>query len=122
MRGDESRRAMMKEVTLAKQDTRCYADRRQYLIAAVHKRRKRIRQIAVKYKDGQCQVCGHNKCIDALEFHHNNSSGKDFSISEKGYTRSWTKVKEELDKCMLLCANCHRELHAHSAASMGNHG
>ena len=103
-------------MTLAKLDTRRYADRRQYLIAAVHKRRKKIRQMAVEYKGGQYVVCGYSRCIEALEFHHNNSSGKDFSISEKGYTRSWTKVKEELDKCMLLCANCHREVHAQSAA------
>ena len=68
--------------------------------------------MAVEYKGGSCAVCGYNRCIEALEFHHNNSSGKDFSISEKGYTRSWAKVKEELDKCMLLCANCHREIHA----------
>ncbi len=107
---------------MAKHDTRKYADRRQYLIAAVHKRRKKIRQMAIEYKGGQCQTCGYNRCIDALEFHHNNSSGKDFSISEKGYTRSWTKVKEELDKCVLLCANCHREIHAQSAASTGNRG
>lgn len=68
--------------------------------------------MAVDYKGGCCERCGYDRCIDALEFHHVNSSGKDFSISDKGYTRSWIKVKEELDKCMLLCANCHRELHA----------
>lgn len=105
---------------MARLDTRTYQGRRQYLITAVYKRRKKIRQMAVEYKGRSCQVCGYNRCIDALEFHHVNSSGKDFSISEKGYTRSWVRVKEELDKCMLLCANCHRELHAQSAASTGN--
>ena len=101
---------------MTKRDTRRYADRRQYLIAAVNKRRRKIRQTAIEYKGGRCQTCGYNRCIDALEFHHSNSSGKDFSISAKGYTRSWAKVKEELDKCILLCANCHREVHAQSAA------
>ena len=103
-----------------KVDRRKYSDRRQYLIKAVHKRRRKIRQMAIEYKGGQCESCGYNCCTDALEFHHTNSSGKDFSISDKGYTRSWNKVKEELDKCMLLCANCHRELHAKLAASSGN--
>ena len=111
-----------KEVTLVKLDTRKYSDRRLYLIGAVRKRRKEIRQMAVDYKDGRCQKRGYSRCIDALEFHHCDSSGKDFSISEKGYTRSWTKVKEELEKCMLLCAKCHREIHAQIAASAGNRG
>ncbi len=97
---------------MAKRDIRRYADRREYLIAAVHKRRRKIRLMAIEYKGGCCENCGYKCCNEALEFHHNNSSGKDFSISEKGYTRSWTKVKEELDKCTLLCANCHREIHA----------
>ena len=103
-----------------KVDRRKYSDRRQYLIKAVHKRRRKIRQMAIEYKGGQCESCGYNSCTDALEFHHISSSGKDFSISDKGYTRSWNKVKEELDKCRLLCANCHRELHAKLAASNGN--
>lgn len=49
--------------------------------------------------------------MEALEFHHKESSGKDFGISYKGYTRGWNKVREEIDKCLLLCANCHREIH-----------
>ena len=96
----------------AQKDNRRYAERREYLIEAVRKRRKKLRQLAVEYKGGKCQLCGYQKCIEAMEFHHRNSSVKDFGISHKGYTRSWTKVKEELDKCTMLCANCHREVHA----------
>ncbi|MDP2924154.1 MAG: hypothetical protein Q8O30_10625 [Candidatus Omnitrophota bacterium] len=96
---------------MAQCDKRRYVDRRQYLIAAVHKRRKKIRTMAVECKGGKCEKCGYDKCIDALEFHHRDHNAKDFSISKKGYTRSWQRVKEEIDKCMLVCANCHREIH-----------
>ena len=93
-------------------ERRTYADRRSYLIEAVRKRRKTIRSKALQYKGGRCQRCGYDRCMDALEFHHLTSSKKDFGISSKGYTRSWNKIRAELDKCMLLCANCHREIHA----------
>ncbi|MEA3306341.1 MAG: hypothetical protein U9Q34_00975 [Elusimicrobiota bacterium] len=93
-------------------DKRRYSDRREYLIEAVRKRRKKVRQMSIKYKGGKCQICGYDKCDEALEFHHINSSKKDFGISYKGYTRSWKRVKEELVKCVMLCANCHREVHA----------
>ncbi len=93
-------------------DKRKYRDRREYLIQVVQKRRKRIRETAIDYKGGRCQRYGYNRCIEALEFHHLESSDKDFGISEKGYTRSWEKIKEELDKCILFCANCHREVHS----------
>ena len=105
-----------------KVDRRKYSDRRQYLIAAVHTRRKKVRRMAVEYKGGKCEMCGYDRCVDALEFHHNDQSGKKFGISEKGYTRSWKMVKDELDKCVMICANCHRELHAKLAASGGNSG
>jgi len=78
--------------------------------------------MAVEYKGGKCEICGYDRCIEALEFHHKNTSSKDFGISAKGYTRSWKKVMEELDKCVIVCANCHRELHAKLAASRGNSG
>ena len=95
-----------------KKDKRKYGDRRTYLIDAVQKRRKKVRKMSIEYKGAKCCNCGYDKCYEALEFHHLNSGGKDFGISDKGYTRSWTKIKEELDKCVLLCANCHREIHA----------
>ncbi len=78
---------------------------------AVSKRRKDIKIKAVNYKGGCCQRCNYNKCIDALEFHHKNPNEKDFSIGGQGYTRNWEKIKIELDKCDLLCSNCHREEH-----------
>lgn len=56
-------------------------------------------------------LCGYSKCIAALDFHHTDPSKKDFGISSGGYTRSFEKIKDELDKCILVCANCHRELH-----------
>ena len=92
-------------------DKRKYAHRAEYLKAAVDRRRKQIRQMALEYKGGKCSICAYNRCIKALEFHHLESDKKDFGISSKGYTRSWQRVKEELDKCILLCANCHREAH-----------
>jgi 5-methylcytosine-specific restriction endonuclease McrA len=93
-------------------EKRTYQERRKYLLKAVQRRREKVRRMAVEYKGGRCQVCGYDRCIEALEFHHLNPTQKDFGISQKGYTRSWEKVKEEVDKCILLCANCHRECHA----------
>jgi hypothetical protein len=81
-------------------------------VDAVRKRRLKIKQMAVDYKGGKCEKCGYDKCIDALEFHHLNESEKEFGIGEKGHTRSWEDIKKELDKCVLLCANCHREEHS----------
>lgn len=78
---------------------------------AVQRRREKTKAILVEYKGGKCEVCGYHKCLSALEFHHIDSSEKDFGIGQKGYTRSIEKNKEEVDKCILVCANCHREIH-----------
>ena len=79
---------------------------------SVIKRRKKLKENAVIYKGGKCCICGYNKYFGALEFHHLNSFEKDFSISASGTTRSWERIKIELDKCICVCANCHREIHA----------
>ena len=100
-------------------EKRRYKDRREYMIRAVQKRRKLIKGQAIDYKGGQCEVCGYARCRDALEFHHLDGNNKSFGISEKGYTRSWGKVKAEIEKCLLLCSNCHRELHGGSLKIKG---
>lgn len=76
----------------------------------VAKRRKELKIKAVEYKGGKCEKCGYSNCINALEFHHKDGK-KDFGIAYKGYTRSWSSIKLEIDKCIMLCANCHREIH-----------
>ena len=105
---------------MAQKDNRTYAERREYLIAAVRKRRQKIRRMAIAAKGGICEKCGYDRYLEALEFHHLDDSNKNFGLSEKGYARFWKKVKKELEKCVLLCANCHREIHADIAAPDGN--
>ena len=56
-------------------------------------------------------VCGYNSCIAALEFHHRDPTQKDFTISKIKNRSFDMKVKQELDKCDLLCSNCHKETH-----------
>lgn len=72
--------------------------------------RKRVKAELVKYKGGKCQICGYNKCQEALDFHHLNPSEKDFTLS--GQHKSMELLKKETDKCILLCCRCHREVHA----------
>jgi len=93
-------------------DKRTYADRREYIIKAVAKRRKKLKLFALEYKGGKCQICHYDRCHRALELHHLDAKQKEFGIAYRGYTRSWDKVKVELDKCVLVCANCHREIEA----------
>lgn len=81
-------------------------------VEAVQRRRDKVKLMAVEYKGGKCECCGYDKYAGALEFHHLDPTKKDFGIGNKGYTRSWEKIKEELDKCIMVCANCHREVHA----------
>ena len=57
-------------------------------------------------------MCGYDRCQWALDFHHLDPSQKEFGISMDGITRSWERVQKELDKCVLVCSNCHREIHA----------
>lgn len=73
-------------------------------------RRMKMKQDLVAYKGGKCELCGYNKNVRALSFHHVDPTQKDFNISGK-YSYSLDKLKEEVDKCQLLCHNCHNEVH-----------
>ena len=72
--------------------------------------RREVKRKLIEYKGGKCQICGYNRCQEALEFHHLDPSQKDFTIS--GGTKSFESLKPEVDKCILVCANFHREIHA----------
>ncbi len=93
-------------------EERIYADRRKNNIKAVAKRRKKIRLMALEYLGNKCCFCGYDRCSAALDFHHRDASTKKFGLSQSGMTRSWERTREELDKCVLVCSNCHREIHA----------
>lgn len=92
-------------------EKRTYADRAEYLREAVKRRRKRLREMAREYGGGKCAICGYMKSTRALVFHHKDPDQKDFGLSVKGLTRSWDKMRKEIDKCILLCSNCHAEVH-----------
>jgi hypothetical protein len=74
-------------------------------------RRNNFKLKAIEYMGGKCADCGgvfHHKVFD---FHHLDPSEKDGRLTERLRCQSWNKLKEELDKCVLLCANCHRIRH-----------
>ena len=73
--------------------------------------RHKTKEELVKYKGGKCEICEYDKCIGALDFHHLDPSKKDFAISNSNIYKNLDKLKEEVDKCILVCANCHREIH-----------
>ena len=78
-------------------------------MAKTGERRRALRERAVSYKGGKCQICGYDKCPAAFEFHHIDNVLKNFSISTK--MQSWKVIKPELDRCALVCSNCHKEIH-----------
>lgn len=75
-------------------------------------RQRLFKRRCIEYKGGKCIRCNYDKCDAALEFHHTNPSEKDFSVAHARLTKFSIVVTKELDKCLLLCANCHREIHS----------
>ena len=71
--------------------------------------RKKIKQYIDDYKLSRgCSVCGYSKCARALEFHHNGD--KEFGIANAVKNKYGLKrIKREMDKCIILCSNCHKE-------------
>lgn len=83
--------------------------RKAYMAMKMTSFHRQTKKKAVEYKGGECERCGYDKSLAALVFHHRDPKEKDFRISEKN--RKWEQVEIELDKCDLLCSNCHHEEH-----------
>jgi hypothetical protein len=66
---------------------------------------------AVKYKGGKCDKCGYKKNLAALDFHHIDPNEKEENFQNIIRRSKWEDIKKELDKCVLLCRNCHSEIH-----------
>jgi transposase len=79
---------------------------------AVAARRRKVKETLVREHGGCCCVCGYARYTGALQFHHLDPAAKSYSLSERGISRSLGKAREEVAKCVLVCANCHAELEA----------
>ena len=73
------------------------------------RRRRKINLI--KVCGNCCNLCGYNKTINALEFHHIDPKEKKYGISSQGICHSLEEDLQEIKKCILVCSNCHREIH-----------
>ena len=88
--------------------------RRSLHVVSWHRRTK-IKLI--QYKGGRCEQCGYCKpCPSAFHFHHKDPKEKDFTVADK--TCSFERLKREVDKCALLCSNCHAEKHEEEYAEI----
>jgi len=74
--------------------------------------RRRAKARAVAHMGGACFGCGRQALAAIFDFHHRDAARKDFGIGQDGIPRPWARTAAELAKCVMLCANCHREVHA----------
>jgi len=82
----------------------------------INEHRRNLRKERKKFIDNYklsrgCVVCGYNKCAEALDFHHLDNETKLFRIARGLGSNSFENILEEINKCDVLCSNCHRELH-----------
>jgi transposase len=78
----------------------------------VARRRREIKRTLVEEAGGRCVLCGYDKHLEALQFHHLDPRQKEFHLGQGGVSRSMARCREEARKCALLCANCHAEVEA----------
>jgi len=79
---------------------------------SMYKRGLKRKEELIEMSGGKCSVCGYSKCIDALVFHHKDETTKLFGLAlNMLWSKNWTLILEEFKKCILLCSNCHIELH-----------
>jgi DNA-binding transcriptional ArsR family regulator len=75
-----------------------------------YERRRQLKRQLVKQLGGKCSRCGYQKCMRALEFHHSDPSEKE-AVFNQYRDSSLLKIQKEISKCILVCSNCHAEIH-----------
>lgn len=83
------------------------------------KYRKKAKARLVEAFGGKCGICGYNRCHTAFEFHHTDEAEKVISLMMI-IQHAWWRVVIEARKCVMLCANCHREVHAGMSSVTGD--
>lgn len=78
----------------------------------VSRRRREVKRILVEEAGGACQICGYDRCLAALEFHHVDPATKAFGLADAGRTHALSRLRAERAKCVLICSNCHAEVEA----------
>ncbi len=76
----------------------------------VSDKRRRVKAVLVAEAGGSCAVCGYDRCVSALQFHHLDRAEKRMNLSAQGVTLALSVLRAEAAKCVLLCANCHAEV------------
>jgi transposase-like protein len=76
----------------------------------VSKRRRKLKRMLLDEAGGACRLCGYDRCVAALHFHHVDPTTKSFALGVTGVTRSLEVARAEARKCIVLCANCHAEV------------
>lgn len=89
---------------------------------AVAKRRRTVKRQLVEEAGGACVLCGYSQWMGALQFHHVEPGAKEFHLAQRGYSRSISRSRAEMQKCVLLCANCHAEVEGGFATLPGDLG
>lgn len=77
---------------------------------SVARRRRKVKEILVSEAGGECRLCGYDRHIGALQFHHLIPEEKEFQLAMGGLCHSLDRMRAEASKCVLLCANCHAEV------------
>lgn len=78
---------------------------------AVTRRKQRVRRTLIDEAGGRCAVCGYDRCVLNMHFHHVDPATKELDMTAR-VGRSLAAFREEAKKCVLVCANCHGEIEA----------
>jgi len=92
-------------------------DKNAYWIKYFHRRQKRVIEKIQSIVGSSCWVCGYDRLWRNLCFHHIDPSKKLFTLSTRELMLKWDRVFQEMQKCILVCHNCHGEIHAGSVNS-----